>query len=575
MEDVKIDIVEEIRSKINIVDVISEKVPLSKSGSGYVGVCPFHDDSNPSMHVSAEKQIYKCFSCGAGGNVFNFVMDFEHLSFKEVLKILGDRVGIDTHINTKTSRKVDPLLECYEVITKFYENSLFTIKGKDALKYLNERNIPDDVIKEFRIGYSPSGDVITKMLAAKNYTYDTLINIGVTVKSDYGYKDFFFNRIMFPICDPDNKVVAASGRIFNGEETSKYINTKETLYFKKGNILYNYYQAREYALKEKYVIITEGFFDVIRCHIAGFKNVVATMGTAFTNEHVKLIKKLSSNIILLFDGDDAGAKATYSCGNILMKNEIIPKVIRLPEKLDPDEYIIKYGAYSFKKVMDNPITFMEFKLDYLKKNRDITKISDLSSYVNDVIVELESITDSVMRDITIDKISLDLGIDKSIITSRLNTASKQQEINKITEFKEKKLDKYDKASYKLLFYMLRDTDIILMYQNQGVMFPNNIYRNLANEILYFYKNCGTISSASLLTSLNDKKELKDLVLDIESKNYEEKYNREELDDCVDLLRKKIVEKEINRLDDSLRNELDVSKKAEILSKIVELKKREL
>lgn len=575
MEDVKIDIVEEIRSKTNIVDIISERVPLSKSGSGYVGVCPFHDDSNPSMHVSPEKQIYKCFSCGAGGNVFNFIMDFEHLSFKEVLKILGDRLGIDTHINTKITRKVDPLLECYEVITKFYENSLFTIKGKDALKYLNERNIPDDVIKEFRIGYSPSGDVITKMLSSKNYTYDTLINIGVTVKSDYGYKDFFFNRIMFPICDPDNKVVACSGRIFNGEETSKYINTKETLHFKKGNILYNYYQAREYALKDKYVIITEGFFDVIRCHIAGFKNVVATMGTAFTNEHVKLIKKLSSNIILLFDGDDAGAKATYSCGNILMKNDIIPKVVRLPEKLDPDEYIIKYGNNSFKKIIDNPITFMEFKLDYLKKNRDITKISDLSSYVNDVIVELESVTDLVMRDITIDKIALDLGIDKSIITSRLNTSTKTRETNKKIEVKEKKLNKYDKASYKLLFYMLRDPDIILMYQNQGVMFPNNTYRNLANEILYFYKNCGTISSASLITSLNDKKELKDLVLDIENMGYEEKYNREELDDCVNLLRKKIIEKEISRLDESLRNELDITKKAEILTKIVELKKREL
>ena len=357
MNEVRTDIVEDIRRKTNIVDVIGDYLPLNKSGKDYIGICPFHDDSNPSMHVSPDKQIYKCFSCGAGGNVFNFVMNYEHLSFPEVLKLLGDKVGIDTNIHTNSKKKLDPTFECYEIITKFYENSLFTNKGKNALKYLNDRNITDDIIKEFRIGYSPNEDVVTKMLASKDFSYNMLIDIGITVKSDYGYKDFFFNRIMFPICDYDNKVVACSGRVFNGEKTSKYINTKETDFFKKGKLLYNYYRAREYALKEKYVIITEGFFDVIRCHIAGFKNVVATMGTAFTEEHVKYLRKLSTNVILLFDGDMAGAKATYSCGNILMKHGIIPKVVRLSENADPDEYIIKHGAEQFKKMIDNPISF--------------------------------------------------------------------------------------------------------------------------------------------------------------------------------------------------------------------------
>ena len=574
MDDVKIDIVEEIRRKTNIVDIIGNYISLNKSGKNYVCICPFHDDSNPSMFVSPDKQIYKCFSCGAGGNVFNFVMDYEHISFKEALKLLGDKVGIDTKINTVIKKKNNPIFECYEIITKFYENSLFTNKGRDALKYLNDRNITDEVIKEFRIGFSPNEDVVTKMLVSKDFSYDILIDMGITVKSDYGYKDFFFNRIMFPICDYDNKVVACSGRIFNGEVTSKYINTKETSYFKKGNLLYNYYKAREYALKDKYVIITEGFFDVIRCHIAGFKSVVATMGTAFTSEHVKHLKKLSTNIILLFDGDSAGEKATYSCGNILMKNGITPKVVRLPDNYDPDEYIIKYGAESFKKVMDNPISFIEFKLNYLKNNRDITKIQDLSNYVNDVIVELNEMQDQVMRDITIDKISLDLGIDKSIITSRLNKSPTKLKENVIPSSVHIK-NKYDKASYKLLYYMLNDIDIILMYQNRNVMFSNNLYRNLANEILYFYKNYGTISSASLITKLEDKKELIDLVLDIESMNYQEKYNREELDDCIEILKMETIEKEINRLNDLLKQELDITKKAEILNKIVELKKREL
>ncbi len=572
MDDVKTDIVEEVRRKANIVDVISEYIPLSKNGKNYVGVCPFHDDSNPSMFVSPDKQIFKCFACGVGGNVFNFVMNYEHLSFKETLKLLGDKFGIDTKVNIGKKTESDPSLEAYEIVTKYYENSLFTNKGVDALKYLNGRSISDEIIREFRIGYSPNEDVVTKMLVSKHFSYDMLVNIGITTKTDYGYRDFFFNRIMFPICDHENRVVACSGRIFNGEKTSKYINTKETKHFRKGSILYNYYRAKEYALKEKSIIITEGFFDVIRCYTAGFKNVIATMGTAVTEEHVKAIRKLSTNIILLFDGDNAGAKATYSCGNILMKNGIVPKVVRLGE-YDPDEYILKFGPEGFKTIMSHPISFMEFKLDYLKQNRDMTKIADLSSYVNDVIEEINKMDDLVLRDITIDKISRELGIDKSIITSRLENNQKKEK--KVIQPKVKKLNKYDKASYKIIYYMLNSEDIINIYQNRGIVFNENIYRDLANEILYFYKNNGKISSADLISYLNEKKELADIIVDVESMNYDEKYNIEEIEDCINLLKKYAIQREIDRLNDNLKKELDISKKAEILNKILELKKREL
>lgn len=572
MDDVKTDIVEEVRRKANIVDVISEYIPLSKNGKNYVGVCPFHDDSNPSMFVSPDKQIFKCFACGVGGNVFNFVMNYEHLSFKETLKLLGDKFGIDTKVNIGKKTESDPSLEAYEIVTKYYENSLFTNKGVDALKYLNGRSISDEIIREFRIGYSPNEDVATKMLVSKHFSYDMLVNIGITTKTDYGYRDFFFNRIMFPICDHENRVVACSGRIFNGEKTSKYINTKETKHFRKGSILYNYYRAKEYALKEKSIIITEGFFDVIRCYTAGFKNVIATMGTAVTEEHVKAIRKLSTNIILLFDGDNAGAKATYSCGNILMKNGIVPKVVRLGE-YDPDEYILKFGPEGFKTIMSHPISFMEFKLDYLKQNRDMTKIADLSSYVNDVIEEINKMDDLVLRDITIDKISRELGIDKSIITSRLENNQKKEK--KVIQPKVKKLNKYDKASYKIIYYMLNSEDIINIYQNRGIVFNENIYRDLANEILYFYKNNGKISSADLISYLNEKKELVDIIVDVESMNYDEKYNIEEIEDCINLLKKYAIQREIDRLNDNLKKELDISKKAEILNKILELKKREL
>ena len=573
MNDVKVDVVNEIINKANIVDVIASYMPLTKKGKNYVGICPFHDDSNPSMYVSPDKKIFKCFSCGAGGNVINFVQDFEHISFVEALKILGDQVGIDTNIKTHTKKK-SANDDAYEIITKFYENSLFTAKGKYAHEYLEKRSIDDKTIKDFRIGYAPNDDVVTKMLVSKNFSYNTLIDMGVTTKTDYGYKDFFYNRIIFPIADIDNKIVAASGRIFNGEDSSKYVNTKETTDFKKGSILYNYYQARDYALKQKYIIITEGFFDVIRCHIAGFKNVVATMGTAFTSEHVKLIKKLSPNVILLFDGDNAGAKATFSCGNILMENGIIPKVVRLPDNLDPDEYILKHGPESFSKLIDNPLTFIEFKLEYLKKNKDVSKITDLSSYVNDVIIEINKIDDEVTKDIMVDKISLDLGIDKSIITSRLIDTKKDIKKDNIV-IKTKKLDIYDKACYKLLYYMLRSPDIILKYKNENIILTNTDYRNLANEILYFYKKYGTINSVNLMAHLGDEKKLVELVTDIESNDFEEEYNIEELEDCIQLIKKYAIDMEIKKLQSDLKSEIDVARKTEIFKRLVELKKREL
>lgn len=573
MNDVRNDIVSEISSKVNIVDVVSSYITLNKKGKDYIGICPFHDDSNPSMHVSPEKQIYKCFSCGAGGNVFNFVENYEHVSFVEALKILGDKYGIDT--NVKITKKKDTKdIECYETITKFYENSIFTNKGKNAIKYLNDRGIDDKTIKDFRIGYAPSDDVVTKMLASKNYDYNTLVDIGITNKTDYGYKDFFYNRIIFPIANSDNKIVAASGRIFNGEDLSKYINTKETSSFKKGSTLYNYYQARDYVLKEKYVIVTEGFFDVIRCHIAGFKNTVATMGTALTKEHIKLLRKLSTNIILLFDGDSAGAAATFKNGNILMENDIIPKVVRLKENLDPDEFILKYGSEEFKKLIDNPLTFMEFKLDYLKNNKDLTKISDISSYVNEVIVEINKITDPITKDITIDKIVKDLGIDKSIITSRLSSSTKEKK-QEVINVQSKKMDKYDKACYKLLYYMLQNSDIIMKYKQENVVFPNADYRSLANEILYFYKNSGTISSVNLITQLGEKKNLVDLVADIELNDFGDEVNMKEIDDCILLLKKHNMDMEKKRLQENLKKELDISKKEEIFQKMVDLRKREL
>ncbi len=350
--------INEIRNSIDIVDVISKYVPLVARGKNYFGVCPFHDDHSPSMSVSKDKQIYKCFSCGATGNVFNFIMDYENVSFPEALKILSDITGISINgINIKSSHKDvnKSLYDIYDVSSKLYINNLSTSYGIGAKEYLHKRGITDELIREFDIGLSlKERDLLTRLLVKKNFSEKDMLDSGLIVRNDYGLSDIYINRIMFPLYDVSGKIVGYSGRIYNGEDTSKYINTRETAIFKKGEMLYNYHRAKESCRKKNVVIITEGFMDVIRLHSVGITNVVAAMGTAFTKDHVKLIRKLARDVILLFDGDEAGAHATLSCSDLLLQYNISPKIVRLPENLDPDEYILKYGKDRFNDLLDNP-----------------------------------------------------------------------------------------------------------------------------------------------------------------------------------------------------------------------------
>ena len=357
-------VINEIRNKVDIVDIISSYLPLEQKGRNFFGICPFHNDNHPSMSVSREKQIYKCFSCGASGNVFNFLMDYEHIDFKEALKILSDKTGIsigNVHIK-KTTSKYDKLYEIYDLSNKFYQNNLNTNLGKEARDYLKMRKIDDEAIKTFDIGLSTNNDSdLFKLLTGKGYDALTLEKIGLTSTSG----DIYRKRIMFPLCDISGKTVGFSGRIYTNSVQSKYINTKETPIFKKGQCLYNYHRAKEFARLSGSVIIMEGFMDVIRAYTIGYKNVIALMGTSMTNEQANLITKLSRNIYICLDGDNPGKKATINVGEQLEKLGINPKVIPLSSDDDPDTYILKNGKEAFDRIFKSAMSFTDYKLEFL------------------------------------------------------------------------------------------------------------------------------------------------------------------------------------------------------------------
>ena len=561
--------INEIRNSVNIVDVISSYIPLTPKGKNYFGICPFHDDNNPSMSVSPSKQIYKCFSCGATGTVFKFIMDYENISFKEAVKKVADLGGITVDIG-KVNKKQNhtELHQIYDLSLKFYMNNLNTPSGKEAREYLSKRNIDENTIKEFQIGLALKHDALSKILI-KKFKPDEVLKSGLVGKRDYGYYDLFYDRIMFPLYDLNGNPVAYSGRIYNKEDNSKYFNTRETEIFKKGELLYNYHRAKDIARRKNQIIIMEGFMDVIRAYTVGIKNVIAMMGTAVTDVQAHLIKRMAKDIILCFDGDEAGAKATMACSNELLKIGVTPKIIRLDDNLDPDEYIQKYGKEAFQRKIDNPMSVMDFKLSYLKTDKDLTSPADQAKYISEIISELNKIDDEILKDLTIKKVCTELNIDEDLIRKHLENKPKPK-VKKVQV--EIKTDKYDKAESALIYYMLKSPEVITMYNKKVTYIPNKEYRLLAREISSFYKNFGFINEADFIDYIECDPELMETISKINKQNSKETYTLEEIEDYINVIRDYNVKEEIKRLTNKMKTLTDPLDKAKIAEEIVGLKK---
>ena len=578
MEKIPYDQIINIQRKVNIVDVISGYLPIEQRGKNYFAICPFHDDHNPSMSISPEKQIYTCFVCGASGNVFNFVMNYEKISFVEAVAKVASIAGINLSIKAphKSRNKDDTYSKfygMYELANKYYQNNIKTLYGKTAISYLKKRNIDESVIKEFEIGLSLNDNNVTKLLKNKGFNEDDLIDIGICGKKDDFVYDAFRNRIMFPIHDSDNKVVGFSGRIYNGESESKYVNSKESVIFKKGKILYNYSRALNEAREKKQIIIVEGFMDVIRLYTIGIKNVVATMGTAITKEHADLIRRLSKNVILCFDGDSAGQKATISALQMLENIGLEPKIIRLEDGLDPDDYIIKKGKEKFQNHLINAMSSLQFKLYVNKEHTDFNDYKQISNYINSAAKELEKIDDKVVYELTIKNLSKETGVDIDTINSLLkNIPKKKPEL--ITKPLRVKKSKYEMAEEYLIYYMLRSKEAILQYQNDVAYLTNKNLAMIAIKILDFYEKKGYINVTDFTLFLEDNVVLINEVLRIDSFDLPDEVDANVIKDYVKTIDEGILNSEIKKIKERISEESDVAKKVILLEKLATLKKKE-
>ena len=569
------ELIDEVKSKNDIVDVIGSYINLNDKNKA---ICPFHQDHSPSFSVHPDKQIYKCFSCGESGNVITFVEKFLGITFQEAVKLLADKSGIKLNIKSpKKITKYDKYYEITDTVNKYFKNNIFSNDGQKALKYLSDRAVNKQIINEFNIGLSTNNKL--HEILAKKYNLEDLLKIDIVREVDNKIYDTFQNRIIFPIIDEDNNVVGFSGRKYlkndlEDKQLSKYVNSRETDIFVKSKIFYNINNALPNIKKSKEIIITEGFMDTIRMVSIGYNNTVALMGTAFTKEHLDKIIKYKCKVVLNLDQDNAGVLSTISIGDILLKNNIDATVIVFDDYKDSDEYIINKGKGAFDVSYKNRISFIDFKLNYLKSNKNMKDSTDISKYINEAIKSLNEIDDDILKELKIKELSNEFGIDESVIKNKIKISVKK-EVKKEEKLTRKRYDKYDISEIRILYLMLNYDDVILYFENGlGYLVHDNMMA-LAYKIVEFRNDYGYFNYSDFIDYISDDESLNETIKEVMRYHNEDEYTESELEDYFDTIKEYSVKKRINELKREMNETLDVNKKIELANKINKINKEVL
>ena len=520
------DIIEEVRMKNDIVDVVSQYVKLNRRGNTYFGLCPFHNEKTPSFSVTPSKQMYYCFGCGAGGNVYNFVMEYENYTFGEALQHLADRAGVQlpkieySREAREKAEKRATLLEINKLAASYFYYQLRRENGSQAYAYLINRGVSEDTIKKFGLGYSDKySDDLYKFLKSKNYSDDLLRESGLfNVDERHGMYDKFWNRVIFPIMDVNNRVIGFGGRVM-GDGKPKYLNSPETKIFDKSRNLYGLNIAR--TTRKNYLILCEGYMDVISMHQAGFTNAVASLGTALTSGHASLLKRYTQEVLLLYDSDDAGVRATLRAIPILREAGITSRVVSLKPHKDPDEFIKALGGEEFEKRLERAMDSFMFRIHMAQKEFTMEEHQGQNRFFERCAQMLLELSDELERNLYIEAIVKDYrgyGISVEDLRKRVNTLAlkgtpaEQRVQPKTTGAQPKKRDSASEKAQKLMLTWLVTYpgifDTVVRYiQPSDFVVP--LYRQVA-EMLYQQHEEGDVNPARLMNAFIDSEEQREV-----------------------------------------------------------------
>ena len=520
------DIIEEVRMKNDIVDVVSQYVKLNRRGNTYFGLCPFHNEKTPSFSVTPSKQMYYCFGCGAGGNVYNFVMEYENYTFGEALQHLADRAGVQlpkieySREAREKAEKRATLLEINKLAASYFYYQLRRENGSQAYTYLINRGVSEDTIKKFGLGYSDKySDDLYKFLKSKNYSDDLLRESGLfNVDERHGMYDKFWNRVIFPIMDVNNRVIGFGGRVM-GDGKPKYLNSPETKIFDKSRNLYGLNIAR--TTRKNYLILCEGYMDVISMHQAGFTNAVASLGTALTSGHASLLKRYTQEVLLLYDSDDAGVRAALRAIPILREAGITSRVVSLKPHKDPDEFIKALGGEEFEKRLEQAMDSFMFRIHMAQKEFTMEEPQGQNRFFERCAQMLLELSDELERNLYIEAIVKDYrgyGISVEDLRKRVNTLAlkgtpAEQRIQpKTTGAQPRKRDSASEKAQKLMLTWLVTYpgifDTVIRYiQPSDFVVP--LYRQVA-EMLYQQHEEGDVNPARLMNAFIDSEEQREV-----------------------------------------------------------------
>ena len=601
------EIIDEIRSKVNIVDVISQYVNLNKRGQGYTASCPFHEDRNPSFSIHTGKQIYKCFSCGRGGNVFSFIQEIEGISFIESVKKVAEFANIpidsqyfnqsyESHLNPKQKT----LYLIHEKVAEFYHYYLTATKnGQQAYDYLRNRRLSEKTIKEFGLGLAPANSkLLLSFLESESFSQDDLLTSGVFYLDEKQelLVDRFRDRLIFPLRSSTGSVLAFSGRVYLEEDQrkAKYVNSPETEIFHKSRLLYNIDLARPHIRKHNQALVCEGFMDVIALHDAGYHHAVATMGTSLTKNHLDYLTKLSNEIIFVFDGDQAGQKATESAFRLAEPFQHTQfKSITIPQSMDPDEWIAFKGEESFQQLINQAIPAYTFRKHYIKQQYNIKDKQELANYIEELLSLISKIQSSIEQELYVTELSKEYQIDEQILKEQLarikareKSSSKPQSLSNDSPVEQSFPDQNSLSITSQKAYQSEK-----LWLGQLIFYPQAwhylekmqempiLYHQFAQkafmELFEYYYAGNQLPLTGIVGSIKDTQlnsYLSGLMWEFEDLGYDDQI----MDDCLSAINEAFIMEEISELKKQVKTFIlnhDQEKIAMIVNKIIVLERQ--
>ena len=572
---------DELKSKLSIVDVISKYIPLNRKGKNLWACCPFHHEKTPSFSVNETENYYHCFGCGVSGDSIRFVMEYENVDFYEALKILAKQAGMELPELTEDSnykdmkRKKDRLYALMKDAARFYHANLKTPEGAVAIDYLRNRGVSDSTIVKFGIGVSTSYKEIIAHLRGKGYSFEEMVEAGVATKYESNYSDAYAFRMIIPIIDSFGQVIAFGGRILDGNKSrAKYKNTTGTILFDKSQNLYaiNLLKKKKQQEGLTSAIIVEGYMDAIALHTAGIDNVVASMGTALTSQQAKLLKRYTDKVYISYDGDFAGQKNTLRGLDILKEEGLTPYVVMMPDGRDPDEVIRDFGVEGYKKMVEEAIPLTEFKLRYLERSLDKNDLTSRNQYAGQALEILAGLDSEMEKEAYIPMIREASGFSSDSLKRQLVKTEPARETTTRNEVVRQKLNKNEDAAYygaaRGVLYGLIEGEP-LPSEDLTPYFEDNTHRDVYREIKRDTEAGRKTQTGTLFSVVDDEEELSVILNQLEA-GEDTRKRRQQFGDCLERLKKRFVSRRVATLREEIERETDTQKKLELCRQLNDL-----